>query len=64
MERTLFDYMCLTPDKAQAQVTRLAQHCRRLGGEFVLLWHNSYLLARWHREFYAHILKALIGDMV
>ncbi|MCX7992388.1 MAG: polysaccharide deacetylase family protein [Fimbriimonadales bacterium] len=64
MEGTLFDYMGLSYDDALALLCLLGRRCRQFGGEFVLLWHNSYLLARWHREFYSHALQALAGNAV
>jgi hypothetical protein len=44
MDGTLFDYRRLTPDQAVDAISHLAGRCRRVGGEFTLLWHNDRLI--------------------
>lgn len=41
MDGTLKNYLNLPPEVAVAEVLDLASHCRAVGGEFALLWHNS-----------------------
>lgn len=64
MEGTLFDYMGLSHEDALQLLSLLGRRCQMFGGELVLLWHNSYLLTRWHREFYRQSLQMLTGDAV
>ncbi len=64
MEGTLFDYMGLSYEDALQLLSWLGRRCRLYGGELVLLWHNSYLLTRRHKEVYLQSLLALLGDAV
>ncbi len=41
MDRTLKDYMKLTPDKALGRIVTLADAIRSTGGTFVSIWHND-----------------------
>lgn len=59
MDCTLFDYMGLSVDEATELLSLLAQRCRMYEGEFVLLWHNSYLLTETQRQFYREALNIL-----
>jgi hypothetical protein len=43
MDRTLFDYMRLSPRGAEQAVLEVARECRRAKGTLTLLWHNSTL---------------------
>ncbi len=56
MDRTLFndEYMGMAgdPDGAHAIIRGLKDNCRRTGGEFVVLWHNSQLTTPQQRELY------------
>lgn len=42
---------------ALQRFAELKQTCRRFGGEFTLLWHNSHLAARAERELYEAALR-------
>ena len=41
-----------------ARLTALKEQCRRHGGAFTLLWHNSFLLRREQRALYEAALDA------
>jgi hypothetical protein len=52
MDRTLSEYMGLSPDAALGAVADIARQCRRHGGTLSLLWHNNALVtARQKREY-------------
>jgi hypothetical protein len=59
MDCTLFDYMGLSVEAATEMLSLLARRCRMYNGEFVLLWHNSYLLTETLRRFYEDALPIL-----
>jgi hypothetical protein len=44
-------------DEALALMMRYQECCRRVGGNFTLLWHNSYFANQEDRRFY----QALVG---
>lgn len=50
-------YMNLSHQAALEQVTSMSKRCRLFGGDFTLLWHNSFLLTRLDRELYAAALQ-------
>jgi hypothetical protein len=54
MEASLLDrqYLRLPADTALARIQELRHRCRRFGGEFNLLWHNSWLLTRHQKRLY------------
>lgn len=60
MECTLLSdrYMGLAPDVALERISRLAETCRRFGGGFSLLWHNSELVDHHQRRLYVAALEA------
>lgn len=64
MEKTLFDYMKVSPDEALELISLLARRCRLFGGSFVFLWHNSQLLTQYDRDFYNRVLRILTEHMV
>lgn len=39
-----------------------AKWCREVGGEFVLLWHNSFLKTPGHRRLYEAVLDFAVGN--
>jgi hypothetical protein len=59
MDRTLFDYMRLSPQDAEQAVLEVARECRRAGGTLTLLWHNSTLPTARQRRWYAGMTAAL-----
>ena len=61
MDCTLFEkrYMGLTPDDGQAVIIEIINTCHFYHGEFVLLWHNSYLIEEWKKSVYSEIIKYL-----
>jgi hypothetical protein len=63
MEITLLDgtYLGLSPEAARERIARLAGICRRFSGCFRLLWHNSELVTRQQRRFYADIVPEIVG---
>lgn len=61
MEGTLLgrEYMDCAPANAMEWMLRLATTCRRYGGRFTLLWHNSSLTQEWQRALYREVLEAI-----
>lgn len=61
MEGTALEdkYMGLTPSAAKEKILSLAECCRRFNGDFVLLWHNSYLVSDWQADMYRSIVESL-----
>ena len=55
-------YRGLADDEALATFVELKEACFRVGGDFVLLWHNSELVSRARRELYTRLLAAFGGD--
>ena len=47
MDQTLRRYRKLSPDQGEVQIMQLAKRCKRVGGTFTLLWHNSSLVGEW-----------------
>lgn len=41
MDRTLKDYMKLTPEIAQQEITTLKKQVDEVGGRFIMIWHNE-----------------------
>jgi hypothetical protein len=62
MDGTLLapQYMALRPEQAIEWIERLSRTCRRFGGTFSLLWHNSNLIESWQRELYLKVLEAAV----
>ena len=52
MDASLLSYQRLRPDQAVEQIEKLKERCRRVNGEFTLLWHNDRLLSRRARQAY------------
>ena len=61
MEKTLRDYRGLTPEQAEVRILELAHRCRRVGGEFTLLWHNSSLSGEWRH--WALMYRRVVGTL-
>jgi hypothetical protein len=59
MDRTLFDYMKLTPAAALQAVLEVGHECRRAAGTLTLLWHNSTLPMAAQRRWYEALIDAL-----
>jgi hypothetical protein len=61
MDVTLQRYRGLTPEEGQERILTLAERCRRVGGVFTLLWHNTSLQGEWHRwaMMYRRVLSVL-----
>jgi len=62
MDGTLLapQYMALRPEQALAWIERLSSICRRFGGTFSLLWHNSSLIESWQRNLYLEALEVAV----
>jgi len=60
MDETLFGYMALEWRPALEKILKLRDTCRRLEGDFTLLWHNSSLTSRREK---AAICRAVRGAM-
>lgn len=59
MEGTLLANMKVSHSAARDWTRRLADTCRKFGGEFVLLWHNNVLAGRRERRLYREMLAAI-----
>lgn len=59
MEASLFgeNYMSLSHEEAFAHAKMLKEQCRKYGGDFTLLWHNSSFQSERDWEVYEEILK-------
>ena len=59
MDTTILDpaYLGLTSDDAVRTVERLKASCRRVGGTFSLLWHNTMLVTPTQQALYREILS-------
>ena len=59
MDETLFGYMGLEWRPALERILNLRDTCRRLKGDFTLLWHNSALMSRRAQRQYSELCAAL-----
>jgi hypothetical protein len=59
MDRTVFDYMRLSPEDAREAVLEVARECRRAAGTLTVLWHNSTLPTAAQRRWYEALAQAL-----
>lgn len=61
MDATLKNYRKMTPEKAEQRLLELALCCRKVGGTFTLLWHNSSLDGEWRpwARIYERIVRQL-----
>jgi peptidoglycan/xylan/chitin deacetylase (PgdA/CDA1 family) len=57
MDASLLSYQRLSPDQAVEQIEKLKEKCRRVNGQFTLLWHNDRLLSRRARQAYARAIS-------
>lgn len=56
MDGSLYDYMKLSHDEALLIIKELAGECKKYGGEFMVLWHNTMLDDKAEQSFYAKML--------
>ena len=63
MDQTLFDYMRLSEDTALEATLDIAAECRRHGGVFSLLWHNSFLPAAREKRTYERLVDAVTAPL-
>ncbi len=61
MDATLSYYWKLSPDQAILAAAEIADQCRRFGGSFVMLWHNSSLASRQERLSYSELVEELVS---
>ncbi len=61
MEVSLSGYMGLSWPRAAERIRALGETCRRYGGDFTLLWHNSTLLTVRQRQAYRTVVEHLGG---
>lgn len=61
MDGTLKGYRQLAPDQVVEHVLQLANRCKQVGGEFVLLWHSVSSQKEWRPsgKIYRQLLSAL-----
>jgi hypothetical protein len=59
MDSTVLDraYLDLDPEEAAQLAEQLKRCCRRVGGTFRLLWHNTMLVTPAQRRLYREILS-------
>jgi hypothetical protein len=62
MDRTVFEYMGLEPDGAQAAVAEIAAQCRRHDGELCLLWHNNVVMSAAQKRGYERMVEMAVGE--
>ena len=58
METSAFVYLGRRPGAAVARFATLKERCRRVGGDFVALWHNTTVADRIGRRVYEQVLDA------
>jgi len=58
MDGTLGQYMGLSPAAALEQVLPMVEQCRRHGGTFSVLWHNSVLQTAREKRWYEELVAA------
>jgi hypothetical protein len=58
MEKSALAYQGLPEDEAVEALAGLKETCRRFGGDFVLLWHNDWVVGRRARRLYERVLAA------
>jgi hypothetical protein len=61
MDGTLVDYMKLSPEKSYEAISRMLDECRKVGGVFTLLWHNSTLTNPSYGDTYDKVLELVRG---
>jgi hypothetical protein len=61
MDATLRHHRGLTPAQTETRILELAESCRRVGGTFTLLWHNSSMDGGWKPwgDVYRRVVPAL-----
>ncbi len=62
MEDSLRKYAGLSRPQASAVLFDLSDRCRRYGGDFTLLWHNSMLFAERQKAWYRSILERITAS--
>jgi hypothetical protein len=65
MDSTLEVYRRLAPAHALQRILLLAQRCKAVAGEFVLLWHNQPSQGGWHSEWHpaASLYRSVIAGL-
>jgi uncharacterized protein DUF7033 len=61
MDGTLFRYMGLSPAAALEHVLPIVAQCRRHGGTFSVLWHNSTLQTSREKRWYQQLVAAAVA---
>lgn len=58
MDCTLWDdrYMNLREDEMLPRCMKIKERCRKYGGNFVLLWHNTTFINKLYKELYENII--------
>ena len=61
MERSLTDYMALTPEEAMAETEKIFGEVKKHAGNFVFLWHNSTLFSEEFKHYRFIFEKIVTG---
>ncbi|QQS50478.1 MAG: polysaccharide deacetylase family protein [Bacteroidota bacterium] len=62
MDRTLKDYLGLSPDEAFESLLSLSGKIKSIGGQFTLLWHNDSASGEGEWEGWKEVLEGIIGQ--
>jgi len=57
MDCTLFDYMKLNYEKAYDVAIDIKRNCKKVDGQFNILWHNSYFQDPRKKTFYQSLIQ-------
>lgn len=67
MDVTLNTYLGLSPEAALEATHPIVEHCRKVGGHLITIWHNSSLCEAWQwvgwRRMYEGLLKQATDGM-
>ncbi|MBN1951636.1 MAG: polysaccharide deacetylase family protein [Bacteroidales bacterium] len=64
MDRTLKDYLKLSPEKALEEFEHYIDQIRAVGGEFICLWHNDALSDRGEWKGWRPLFEAVINKHI
>jgi len=61
MEQSLLhkDYMRVSVETAYHKIMHISKICKKLNGDFTLLWHNDQLIEPAHRDLYKNVVEGI-----